>query len=256
MNDDPYIIDLIPDELSLARTQLASGLAPIAETTLRRRIAQIEVEGGSRDEADAANALLAEAMWRQGRHRAAGAALAAIRPSSLELRRPVVAIIAAEAAAADGDPERAARAAEAAIVSIGVDDAWRIRGGVAGRVAWPVPPSMRPSTRRPAQAPFAEALVAGAPERTASAHARLESARQAYAAGEAARGDRELMLALRLDARVATTGIGLLEPELGELPAPERLLLYGDLLNAAGREAEATRAYDLAADRQSAAAST
>jgi argininosuccinate lyase len=52
MSDD-YIIDLVADELALARGQLASGLAPIAEATLRRRIAEIGVEGGSRDELDA-----------------------------------------------------------------------------------------------------------------------------------------------------------------------------------------------------------
>jgi hypothetical protein len=246
VTDDPYIVDLVPDELSLARTQLASGLAPIAETTLVRRIAEIEVDGGSRDEADAARALLAEALWRQGRLHAAGRELAAIRESSRELRRPVVAIIAAEVAAAEGDTARAAREVEAVLAAIGVDDAWRLRAGVPGRVAWPVPASLRPTTRRPAQAPFAEALAAGASERTASAHARLEAARMAYAAGEASRGDRELMLGLRLDARIASAGIGLLEPELGEEPPPERLLLYGDLLRAAGRAADAAAAYDRA----------
>ena len=55
------------------------------------------------------------------------------------------------------------------------------------------------------------------------------------------------MLALRLDARIATAGIDLLEPELGAEPPPERLLLYGDLLRAAGREVEAQAAYERAA---------
>ncbi len=247
MSDDAYLIDLIPDELALARTQLASGLASVAETTLRRRLVQVELEGGSRDEADAVHALLAEALWRQGRPRAAGAELAAIRPASMELRRPLAVIIAAEAAAAGGDAADAARRAEAAVTSIGVDDTWRIRGGVPGRVAWPVPASMRPTTRRPPQqAPFAPALAAGGTERTASAHARLEAARQAYRGGEAGRADRELMLALRLDTRIATAGIDLLEPELGAEPPPERLLLYGDLLRAAGRAADAAAAYDRA----------
>ena len=244
---EPYLVDLIPDDLALARSQLASGLAPIAEATLRRRIAEIEVEGGSPDELDAARALLAEALWRQGRLRAAGAAVDGLRPSSIERQRPVVGIIAAEAAAADGDPDRAAAQAEAVIGSIGVDDAWRIRGGVAGRVAWPVPASMRPGTRRPAIAPFTAPIPADEPERTAAAHARLEAAREAYGAGDRARGDRELMLALRLDARIAPEGIALVEPALVEESAAERLLLYGDLLRAAGRAADAAAAYDRAA---------
>ncbi|HET7685766.1 MAG TPA: hypothetical protein VFM19_05135 [Candidatus Limnocylindria bacterium] len=247
MSDEGYVIDLIPDELSLARSQLASGLASIAESTLRRRIAEIDVEGGSRDELDAAQALLAEALWRQGRPRAAGAALDGLRPSSIERQRPLIGIIAAEAAAASGDPDGAARAAERVVSSVGVDEAWRIRGGVPGRVAWPVPPSMRPGTRRPAVAPFTAPIPADEPERTAAAHARLEAARQAYGAGEEGRGDRELMLALRLDARLAPEGIGLLEPALGAEPSAERLLLYGDLLRAAGRTADAAAAYDRAA---------
>lgn len=245
-DEDAYIIDLVADELALARGQLASGLAPIAEATLRRRIAEIGVEGGSPDELDAAQALLAEALWRQGRHRAAGAALDGIRPSSIERQRPVIGIVAAEAAAASGDPDAAARAAETVLAATGVDDTWRIRGGVPGRVAWPVPASMRPGTRRPAAAPFTAPLTADEPERTAAAHARLEAARQAFGAGETARGDRELMLALRLDPRIAPEGIALLEPGMAEEPSAERLLLYGDLLRAAGRAADAAAAYDRA----------
>ncbi len=250
MSDEAYIVDLVPDELALARSQLASGMAPLAEATLRRRIAEISVEGGSRDELDAAQELLAEALWRQGRHRAAGAALAAMRPSSPERRRPVVAIIAAEAAAAGGDDAGAVAAAETALAAVGIDDAWRIRGGVPGRVAWPVPASMRPGTARPVQAPFTAPLPADEPARTAAAHARLEAARQAYGADEPARGDRELMLGLRLDARIAGAGIALLEGMLAHEattePPPERLLLYGDLLRAAGRAADAAAAYDRA----------
>ncbi len=169
-----------------------------------------------------------------------------LRPSSIERQRPVVGIVAAEAAAADGDPDRAAAQAEAVIGSIGVDDAWRIRGGVAGRVAWPVPASMRPGPRRPAAAPFTAPITSDEPERTAAAHARLEAAREAYGAGDRARGDRELMLALRLDARIAPEGIALVEPALVEESAAERLLLYGDLLRAAGRAADAAAAYDRA----------
>ena len=89
--------------------QLAGGLAPLAEATLRHRIGEIEVGGGSRDELDAAHALLAEALWRQGRPRAAGAGCGRSGASSLERRRPLVTLIEAEATPADGDPDRAMR---------------------------------------------------------------------------------------------------------------------------------------------------
>jgi hypothetical protein len=85
------------------------------------------------------------------------------------------------------------------------------------------------------------------PERTAAAHARLEAARMAYGAGSDVDGDRELGLAMRLDPRVAAEGVELVEPTLGEGTSSDRLLLYGDLLRAAGRSAEASDAYDRAA---------
>jgi hypothetical protein len=69
-------------------------------------------------------------------------------------------------------------------------------------------------------------------------------------AGDLARGDGEMSIALRLDLSLATDGVRIIEPTLGRQPAAERLLLYGDLLRAAGREAEAQRAYDRAADRR------
>jgi hypothetical protein len=89
--------------------------------------------------------------------------------------------------------------------------------------------------------------VPPSPERTAAAHARLEAARLAYAAGRDDEGDRELGLALRLDPRVAAEGVALVEPSLGPMPGADRLLLYGDLLRAAGRNPEASEAYDRAA---------
>ena len=55
------------------------------------------------------------------------------------------------------------------------------------------------------------------------------------------------MVALRLDLRIAPEGIALLEPTLDDQSATERLLLYGDLLKAAGRAAEASAVYDRAA---------
>jgi hypothetical protein len=247
---DVYFVDLVADELSLARSQLSSGLAPLAEAVLVRRIAQLHSQGDAAlDELDAARALLAEALWRQGRPVAAGAAAGRIRPGSLERRRPIVMLIEAEALAATGQLETATRLMERIVDELGVDDAWRLRGGVASRLPWPTPASLRP--RRPAEhAPrgASEPGSAGAdPARTAAAHARLESARQGYLAGDVERGDRELMLALRLDARIGPEGIALLEPTLDDQSPTERLLLYGDLLRAAGRAAEASAVYDRAA---------
>jgi hypothetical protein len=69
----------------------------------------------------------------------------------------------------------------------------------------------------------------------------------AYGKGDLAAGDRELALALRRDPRMAVSGIALLEPNLGTEPGAERLVLYGDLLRAAGRERDAAAAYDRAA---------
>ncbi|MGH2454812.1 MAG: hypothetical protein ACRDHD_00930 [Candidatus Limnocylindria bacterium] len=248
---EEVFVDLIPDELSLAQSQLASGLPGLAEGVLRRHVARLEAAGrGALGELDAARALLAEALWRQGRPLAGGAVAQAIRAGSLERRRPLVLIIEAEAMATSGDPDRAAALMERVIDAVGVDEAWRLRGGVPSRLAWPVPASLRATPRRPVATPAASAALAASlpsPERTAGAHARLEAARLAYANLQADQGDRELGLALRLDPRIGAEGVGLVEPTLGERPAADRLLLYGDLLRAAGRTAEASEAYDRAA---------
>ena len=248
--DGVYYLDLVADELSLARGQIASGLSALAEAVLVRRIAQLRAQGDvALDELDAARALLAEALWRQGRPIAAGAAAGRIRSGSLERRRPVVMLIEAEALAATGQLDAATRLMERIVEEVGVDDAWRLRSGVASRLPWPTPASLRP--RRPVEqqtSAGADAMAAGAdPARTAAAHARLEAARQAYVANDAERGDRELMVALRLDARIAPEGIALLEPTLDDHSATGRLLLYGDLLRAAGRAVEASAVYDRAA---------
>jgi hypothetical protein len=239
-------VDLIPDVLALARSQMASGLASMAEGTLRRQVARLQASGrGALEELDATLAVLAEALWRQGRPLAAGEAIHAIRSFSLERRRPIVMLIEAEALAAGGDPDRGAATMERVISAVGIDDAWRLRGGVPSRLPWPVPTSLRQTPRRVAPAPTS--VPETLPERTAAAHARLEAARQAYGAGHAEEGDRELGLALRLDPRIAPEGIALIEPSLERQGSPERLLLYGDLLRASGRAAEASEAYDRAA---------
>ena len=245
----PQTVDLLPDLLSLARAQLGSGLYGLAEGVLLRLIAGLEAAcRGGLGELDAARSLLAECLWRQGRPLAAGTVVSGIRPTSLERRRPLVMLIEAEALAAGGDSDRAARLAERVVSAVGVDEAWKLRGGVATRITWPTPSSFRAPPRRPdAAAGPPAAPAAPTPERTAAAHARLEAARQAFTDGDLEEGDRQLAAALRLDPRIGPDGAAALEPTLEEESAAERLLLYGDLLRAAGREADATVAFDRAA---------
>jgi hypothetical protein len=257
--DEPQIIDLIPDELGLARAQIAAGLLGLAEGTVRRRLAHLEADGvTSDDETDALRLLLAETLWRQGRPVAARRALEVIRPGSPQRRLPVAMLVEAETLAAGGEADRAAGAQERLLAAIGPDAAFELAGGAAERLTWPLPDSMQPrSGRRVPRPPWttrpddvaADAGPVG-DERVAAGRARLEEARVAYVAGDLERGDAEMAIAVRLDPALAADGVGLIEPTLGRRPARERLLLYGDLLNAAGREAEATRAYDRAADRR------
>jgi len=249
MSTPPEVfVDLLPDELSLARAQLASGLSVLAEGVLRRHIARLEASGRtSLEEIDAARSLLAEALWRQGRPHAAGAVIDAIRAGSIERRRPITMLIEAESLAAGGDPDRARSLMERVVGAVGIDEAWRLRSGVSSRLPWPVPPSLRAGPRRPAATAPGPSTTPPSPERIAAAHARVEAARQAYGAGHHDVGDRELGLALRLDPRIAADGVDLLEPTLGTGTAADRLLLYGDLLRAAGRASDAADAYDRAA---------
>jgi tetratricopeptide (TPR) repeat protein len=252
MTDRPpplQTVDLLPDQLSLARAQLGSGLHGLAEGVLLRLIAGLEAAGrGGLEELDAARSLLAECLWRQGRPLAAGAVVAGIRATSLERRRPLVMLIEAEALAASGDSDRAARLAERVVSAIGVDEAWKLRGGVATRITWPAPSSFRAPARRPDGVAGPPPVPASpTPERTAAAHARVEAARHAFAEGDLDEGDRQLAAALRLDPRIGPDGAAILEPSLDEEAPAERLLLYGDLLRAAGREADATVAFDRAA---------
>ena len=257
--DDEHVIDLLSDELTLARAQLDAGLPALAEGTLRHRIAYRESEGpGSDDELDALRALLAESLWRQGRLVGARAALEAVRPSSPQRRLPIVSLIEAEVLAAAGEPDRATGALERVVAAIGVDEAHALRAGVSGRLSWPLPAELRPQPARPPRPPWSPSVTEDVPEdsspesdaRTATARGRLEESRVAYVAGEMARGDAEMSIAVRLDPALAPDGVAILEPTLGGQPAAERLLLYGDLLRAAGRRVEADQAYDRAADRR------
>lgn len=253
------LIDVVPDDLALARAQIDSGLPGLAEGTLTRRIAWLEAGGlSAADELDAARVTLAEALWRQQRPMAARAALDGVRPVSPQRRRPIAMLVEAEALAAAGEPDRATGVMERVVSAIGVDEAWRLRGGVPSRLPWPLPSELRPEPRRMERPPWgqgpppatqaAEADEAQDGARTAAAHARLEAARAAYATKEMRRGDDELSLAVRLDPEIATEGVALIEGTLDSRPASERLLLYGDLLRAAGRESEAHAAYDRAAE--------
>jgi hypothetical protein len=255
-----HIVDLVSDELHLARAQLDAGQPALAEGTVRRRIAVREADSTTGDEElDALRVLLAEALWRQGRLVGARAALDAVRPGSPQRRLPIVLLVEAESLAAAGEPDRAAGALERVITAVGVDEAYALRSGVPGRLTWPLPGELLPSPTRAARPPWSSAAEAGeaagdatpAEEdaRTAAARVRLEEARVAYVAGDLGRGDAEMSIAVRLDQELAADGVAIMEPTLGGQPASDRLLLYGDLLRAAGRRVEADRAYDRAVGR-------
>ena len=243
--------DLLPDDVALARLQLVSGLPLLAEATLRRLIdVREQRDGRATDELDAARAILAEALWRQGRPLEAGTTLARVRAASDLRRQPVALMIEADAAAAAGHPQRAHELMERVVQGVGAETVWQLRGGVPSSLAWPNPFERRDTAERPPQTPLigtrSDAPVAGA-ERTASAHARLEAARAAFTAGDTSHGQQELSLALRLDSSVAADGIALLESSTRGAFDRSTLMLYGDLLAAAGRDAEAAAAYDRAA---------
>jgi len=261
VSDEPgHLIDAIPDELGLARAQLDAGLPALAEGTVRRRLARLDADGaGGEDESDALRLLLAEALWRQQRPAAARVALEAIRPGSAQRRLPMAMLIDAETLATAGEADRAAGAQERLLGAIGADETFVLRSGVPGRLSWPLPGELRAEPARAPRPPWspsrseADSAVETPPvddERVAQARGRLEEARVAYVAGKLTRGDGEMSIAVRLDPGLASDGVSILEPTLGRQPAKERLLLYGDLLRAAGREVEAQAAYERAAGRQ------
>jgi hypothetical protein len=258
--DDRHVIDLVPDIGSLARAQLDAGLPGLAEGTVRRRLARLEADAvAGNDESDALRVLLAEALWRQGRLVAARIAVESISPGSPQRRLPMAMLVEAEALAAAGERDRAIGTMERVVAAIGIDAAYELRGELPGALTWPLPSSLAPQPSPPARAPWTADAGDEAPvgrpelddERVAAARRRLEEARVAYAAGELSRGDEELALAARLDPSLAADGVAILEPTLGGQPVTERLLLYGDLLRAAGREVEANEAYDRAAGHRS-----
>jgi len=252
-----HTIDLVPDELALVRAQIDAGQAALAEGTVRRRLAWLAAEGvGADDETDALRTLLAEALWRQQRPAAARQALDGVRSSSPQRRLPIAMVVEAETLAAAGEPDRAAGAMERVVDAVGVDAAFALHAGIQGRLSWPLPAELQSAPPREPRPPW----VTSAPsapddgpvddERVAAGRTRLEEARVAYVAGDLGRGDAEMSIAVRLDPTLAADGVAILDPTLGRQPAAERLLLYGDLLRAAGRELEATEAYDRAAGQR------
>ena len=257
-DDAVHVIPLVPDEMALARAQLDSGLAGLAEGTVRRRLAWLEADGTLvNDEADALRLLLAEALWRQARPMAARQVLDAIRASSPQRRLPIALVVEADGLVAAGEPDRAAGAMERVVDAIGVDAAWALQAGMPTRLRWPLPRALSEPPPRAERAPWGTAASDQEPEpepaddaRAAAARARLEEARVAYVAGNLGRGDAEMSIAVRLDPALAADGVAILEPTLGGQPAAERLLLYGDLLRAAGREIEAHQAYGRAAEHR------
>lgn len=232
MTDDAGI-DLVPDQLALARAQMDAGQYGVVEGTLRRRVATLEATGRNPEELDTARALLAEALWRSGRPVAAYEAVTAVRPRSVERRRALTMMVEAEGLAAIGETRQAEGLLERVLTAVGADEAWRLRRGAPARLEWP-----NPSWAGPHAPPGADA---------SPVEDRLAAAEVAYGEGDLAGGDRELTIALRRDAAVAAAGLALLEPTLGDQPGADRLVLYGDLLRAAGREREAGAAYDRAA---------
>jgi hypothetical protein len=141
-------------------------------------------------------------------------------------------MVEAEGLAAIGETRQAEGLVERVVSSVGADEAWRLRRGAPSRLEWPAPSWAGPGSGNGDASP---------------AEDRLGAAAVAYGKGDLAAGDRELALALRRDPRMAVSGIALLEPNLGTEPGAERLVLYGDLLRAAGRERDAAAAYDRAA---------
>jgi hypothetical protein len=254
------VIDLISDELGLARAQIDAGQPALAEGTVLRRLAWLEADGaGLTDETDALRALLAEALWRQGRLTAARRVLDAIRPSSPQRRLPLTLVIEADVLAAAGERDRGTGAMERVLDAVGVDAAFEMRGSMPGPLRWPLPSELRPEPVRRPRAPWDPpppepgpdaALPAVDDERVAAGRARMEEARVAYVARELERGDAEMSIAVRLEPGLASDGVAIIEPTLGAQPSSERLLLYGDLLRAAGRRVEADEAYDRAAGRR------
>jgi hypothetical protein len=244
-------VDLLSDEVALARSQLAGGLPILAEVTARELLARLVADNpGDATALEPAYAVLAEALWRQQRPVEAGATLEKIRSTSDLRRAPVALMVEADASAAEGDLGRARAIRDRLVAAIGAEAAWLARAGVPAQLEWPDPFEGVAEHRAPTAAievAVAADSSASRTARSAGARARLEAARAAFVAGDAERGEHELGLALRLDVAIAADGIALLESTGDRARDARTLMLYGDLLSAAGRAEDAAAAYDRAA---------
>lgn len=240
-------MDLLPDELMVARAQIEDGLAALAERTLRRLLDEAARQSAAQESLDAPRALLAEALWRQGRPRAAGAVLADVRGDGLR-SAPLMRVIEADSVAAGGDPERATALMDALLEDVGVEVTWEVRGGVPSRLPWPDPAEL-------SNGDVAAGRTGPESVREAEARARLHAGRQAFDEGEDGAAEDEIALALRLDPTTAGDALALVEPRVHASSSARRLILYGDLLAAIGRGAEAEAAYEsaISAERDRAA---
>ncbi len=181
-------IDLVPDQLALARAQMDAAQYVVVEGTLRRRIATLEATGRNPEELDAARALLAEALWRSGRPVAAHEVVTAVRPRGVERRRTITMMVEAEGLAAIGEQRQAEGLLERVVNAVGADEAWALRRGAPSRLEWPSP---------------SWAGRSGGGTDASPAEDRLGAAAVAYGDGDLVTGDRELALALRRDPRIA-----------------------------------------------------
>jgi hypothetical protein len=230
-------------------------------------LARAELEDlRERGELDAAGAAdLAEARWRTGDLE--GAAAAAADHLAMGGRRPIATVIAAEAAAAAGQPVEARAHVEAlGPVDAGVLDA--LFAGMPRRAFWPSAPGTASATSaahgseeptRPTAARRTSGVAAGADEATAHKAARgtepaddatagaepadeLAHARGELATGnaaDAARGVARLALVLRLDPTLAPAVLG----ALGHRRDPAGLTVEGDACRLLGRHLEAEAAF-------------
>ena len=104
---------------------------------------------------------------------------------------------------------------ERVVGAVGVDEAWRLRGGVPSRLPWPLPPSLRADAAASQPAATAAGSRADAPPRRSAPRPPMPGWNRRgrpTANGHAEEGDRQLGLALRLDPRIAPEGVSLMEP--------------------------------------------
>ncbi|HSO30104.1 MAG TPA: hypothetical protein VLS28_09380 [Candidatus Sulfomarinibacteraceae bacterium] len=181
---------------------------------------------------------LAEARWRSGDLGGAGA----IAADHLAMggSRPIASVIAAEAAAASGQPFEA-RAHVEALGPVSAEALEGLFAGMPRRAFWPSAPGGAGATADPASAAEPPARAAAALEGLEPAD-ELTLARGELATGnaaDAARGVARLALVLRLDPTLAPAVLG----ALGRRRDPAGLTVEGDACRLLGRHLEAEAAF-------------